>query len=80
MKIIREKHLVPIEAFPAGHEESIEVICKTNEISIINYNYRMIKMRAPCPILLVSDVIFDLHAAIRLYNEAVRYRKLFFTR
>lgn len=71
---------MPEENFPKTHDEAIDIICNSNDVSVINFNYRMLQMQAPCQIIKVSDVVFDITTGIRLYGEAVKYRPIFLSK
>lgn len=63
--------------FPETHTEAIKLICTEDDVSIVNYNYRMFQFPATCSIIRVSDAVFEQFAGIELLNEGVHYRKLF---
>lgn len=77
LKIIRDKYLLNDREFPKTHEKSIEMICEMKKLSVINFNYKMVQMEAPCKIIRVSHSLIKISSAIKLEGEGIRYRRQF---
>lgn len=75
---IRDEYLISYDLFPKTNEESIDMLCKNDKMSILGGNYKFLQIWLPCKITLIPNELMRIHTGFELANDAMQCKELLF--
>lgn len=73
---IREEHLISYDQFPKSNEESVDMLCNDEKLSILGGNYKFTQIWLPCKITLIPNELMRIHTGFELANDGIQCKEL----